>query len=189
MFQRFGPINSDVGWRRLNVLFTRSRERMEVFSSMDAGDILVSETSSRGVRAFKQFLHYAATKNLEAGIATDRPPDSDFEIAVAKLLGDAGFECDFQIGVAGFFIDLAVKNPRRPGEYIMGVECDGATYHTGKSVRDRDRLRQEILESLGWEIRRVWSTDWFANPRGTLAPIIEELRKIVSVHSPQEDRS
>lgn len=174
--QRFGPINSATGWRRLNVLFTRSKERMEIFSSMDAGDVLASETSSRGVQSLKEFLHYAATNILETGTATGRPPDSDFEIAVGRMLSDAGFEYNYQVGIAGFFIDLAVKNPNRPGEYIMGIECDGATYHTGKSVRDRDRLRQEILESLGWTIRRIWSTDWFANPHGALAPIIKELQ-------------
>lgn len=176
VYQRFGPINAEVGWRRLNVLFTRARERMEVFSSMVSGDIIVDGTSSRGVGALKQFLDYAETKNLKSAVLTDRPPDSDFEIAVAKILNEQGFECDYQVGVAGFFIDLGVKHPRRPGEYVMGIECDGATYHAAKSVRDRDRLRQEILESLGWKIRRIWSTDWFANPRGTLAPILKELQ-------------
>lgn len=184
VFQRFGPINSDVGWRRLNVLFTRSRERMEVFSSMRSDDIILAATSSRGVRAFRQFLHFAETRILEGGGPLDRPADSDFEIAVAAMLGEHGFECDFQVGVAGFFIDVAVKHPLRPGEYIMGVECDGATYHVGKSVRDRDRLRQEILESMHWKIRRIWSTDWFTNPRGALAPILEELRTIAPFSLP-----
>lgn len=176
--QRFGPINSDVGWRRLNVLFTRARDRMEVFSSMRAGDILPAANSSRGVHALRGFLHYAETKDFEVGIATSRPPDSDFEIAVGRLLAQQGYEFDFQVGVAGFFIDLAVKHPQRRSEYIMGIECDGASYHTGKSVRDRDRLRQEIIEARGWKIRRIWSTDWFVNPRGAFAPILEELGRI-----------
>jgi len=178
VFQRFGPINSEVGWRRLNVLFTRSRDRMEIFSSMKSSDIVVSETSNRGVQAFRLFLHYAETKNFEPGQNSGRPPDSDFEIAVARLLAEQGFECDYQVGAAGFFIDLAVKHPKEASRYIMGIECDGATYHSAKSVRDRDRLRQEILESLGWNIRRIWSTDWFINPRGSLAPIIEQLHKL-----------
>jgi len=181
VFQRFGPINSDVGWRRLNVLFTRSRNRMEIFSSMKSSDIIASETSSRGVIAFRQFLHYAETKNFEPGHTTGRPPDSDFEIAVSRLLAEHGFECEYQVGAAGFFIDLAVKHPKEPGRYIMGIECDGATYHSAKSARDRDRLRQEILESLGWNIRRIWSTDWFENPRGCIAPFIEELWSIASI--------
>jgi REase_MTES_1575 len=74
-----------------------------------------------------------------------------------------GYEVKPQLGVAGFFIDIAVRNPDRPGEFLAGIESDGATYHSGFSVRDRDRIRQEILESLGWKgrIHRIWSTDWF----------------------------
>lgn len=176
--QRFGPINSDVGWRRLNVLFTRARDRMEVFSSMRAGDIVPGPNSSRGVHAFRGFLHYAETKDFEVGTVSDRPPDSDFEIAVGRMLEQHGYKFDYQVGVAGFFIDLAVKHPQRPSEYIMGIECDGATYHTGKSVRDRDRLRQEVIEARGWKIRRIWSTDWFVNPRGAIAPILDELSRV-----------
>lgn len=181
--QRFGPINSDVGWRRLNVLFTRARDRMEVFSSMRAGDILPGPNSSRGVHAFRGFLHYAETKDFEVGTVSDRPPDSDFEIAVGRMLKQYGYAFDYQVGVAGFFIDLAVKHPQRPTEYILGIECDGASYHTGKSVRDRDRLRQEIIEARGWKIRRIWSTDWFVNPRGAIEPILAELRRIAPTPS------
>jgi hypothetical protein len=82
--------------------------------------------------------------------------------------------------VAGFFIDLAVKDPGNPGRYLMGVECDGATYHSAKSARDRDRLRQTVLERLGWRIRRIWSTDWFNNPNAELKPIIDELNRLAS---------
>ena len=180
-YQRFGPINSDVGWRRLNVLFTRSRKRMHAFSSMKSEDILISETSKRGVVALRNFLHFAEKGNMD-GVAThtNRAPDSDFEIAVIDALYQAGFACDAQVGVAGFFVDIAVKDPGNPGRYLMAVECDGATYHSAKSARDRDRLRQEILERLGWRICRIWSTDWFSNPRGQLEPIIRELHKLKS---------
>lgn len=174
--QRFGPINSQDGWRRLNVLFTRSRSRMEIFSSMSSSDILVGDTSSDGVRALKGMLHYAETKKLQIERSSGREPDSDFEIAVASMLKKAGYRTDCQIGVSGFFIDLAVKHPTKADEYVMGIECDGAAYHSGKSVRDRDRLRQEILEGMGWKIRRIWSTDWFENPKRAIRPILEELR-------------
>jgi len=89
-----------------------------------------------------------------------------------------GFECIPQVGVAGFFIDMAVVDPGNPGRYLMGIECDGATYHSAKSTRDRDCLRQKILECLGWQIRRIWSTDWFKNPHGELSPIIRELNEL-----------
>lgn len=179
VYQRFGPINSDVGWRRLNVLFTRSKKRMHIFSSMRSEDILISETSKRGVIALRNFLDYAEKGSMEgAPIHTGKAPDSDFEVSVIEALHQAGFESEAQVGVAGFFIDIAVKDPGKPGRYLMGIECDGATYHSAKSARDRDRLRQEILERLGWRIRRIWSTDWFSNPQGELEPIIRELHSL-----------
>lgn len=187
VFQRFGPINSDVGWRRLNVLFTRSKKRMHIFSSMGSEDIVAGATSKRGVKALRDFLSFCETGILhKTERETGRAPDSDFEIAVMNALRDEGFECIPQVGVAGFFIDVAVVDPGNPGRYLMGIECDGATYHSAKSARDRDRLRQTILERLGWNIRRIWSTDWFKNPHGELAPIIRELHELKSVVVPSE---
>lgn len=178
---RFGPINSNVGWRRLNVLFTRAKKRMHIFSSMGSDDIVVGPTSKRGVQALRDFLSYCETGIIHATVReTGRSPDSDFEIAVMSALRDEGFECIPQVGVAGFFIDVAVVDPGNPGRYLMGIECDGATYHSAKSARDRDRLRQTILERLGWRIRRIWSTDWFKNPLGELGPIIRELHELKS---------
>jgi len=181
VFQRFGPINSDTGWRRLNVLFTRSKKRMHVFTSMSSTDIVIGPNSRLGVKALRDFLAYVETGILHhTEVVTGRGPDSDFEIAVSKFLELEGFKCIPQVGVAGFFIDLAVIDPGNPGKFIMGIECDGATYHSAKSVRDRDRLRQAILERLGWQIRRIWSTDWFKDPHSELRPIIQELRELKS---------
>jgi superfamily I DNA and/or RNA helicase/very-short-patch-repair endonuclease len=178
MAQRFGPINSAAGGRRLNVLFTRSKKRMHVFSSMTEGHIVATESSSPGVQALKSFLSYAQTGKLQHLQHTGKAPDSDFEISVMNALKLEGFNCVPQVGVAGYFIDLAVQDPGQPGRYLMGVECDGATYHSAKSARDRDRLRQSVLEGLGWNIKRIWSTDWFKNPQAQLKPIIEELHRL-----------
>jgi len=168
-----------VGWRRLNVLFTRSKKRMHIFSSMGSDDIVASASSKRGVQALRDFLSYCETGILhKTQRDTGRAPDSDFEVAVMDALAREGFECIPQVGVAGFFIDVAVVDPGNPGRYLMGIECDGATYHSAKSARDRDRLRQTILERLGWRIRRIWSTDWFKNPHGELSPIIRELNEL-----------
>jgi len=186
LMQRFGPINSDVGWRRLNVLFTRSKKRMRVFSSMDSGDILLRSSSSRGVKSLRAFLEYCEKGHLHSTTLTGKEPDSDFEIAVMRALEEHGYECEPQVGVAGFFIDLAVKDPGQPGRFLMGIECDGATYHSAKSVRDRDRLRQDILEDLGWNISRIWSTDWFKNPEACLIPIIEKLENLKTVKSEED---
>ncbi len=176
--QRFGPINSDVGWRRLNVLFTRSKKRMHIFSSMSSGDIIISERSSRGVKSLKAFLEYCETGHLNNAEITGKAADSDFEISVMNALEEHGYVCEPQVGVSGYFLDLAVRDPGKPGKFLMGIECDGATYHSAKSARDRDRLRQEILERLGWKIRRIWSTDWFKNPQAQILPIINELETL-----------
>ncbi len=164
--QRFGPINGAAGWRRLNVLFTRAKDRMEIFSSMHESDINISDAKERGPRELKAFLHYAETDIImSAPEPVGRPMDSDFEAAVYEGLTGLGYDCDAQVGAAGYYIDLAVRDPDNPGLYLLGVECDGATYHSTRSARDRDRLRQDILEDkLKWTIERVWSTDWFRNP-------------------------
>jgi len=183
IMQRFGPINSDIGWRRLNVLFTRSKKRMRVFSSMGSSDILLKPSSSRGIKSLRAFLEYCEKGHLYHTVCTGKEADSDFEIAVIRALNEHGYECEPQVGVAGFFIDLAVKDPGQPGRFLMGIECDGATYHSAKSARDRDRLRQDILEDLGWNISRIWSTDWFKNPEACLIPIIQELESLKTVKS------
>lgn len=178
--QRFGPINGSGGWRRLNVLFTRSKKRMHIFASFAAHDVHTNATSSRGVHALKGFLEFAETGRRNVSKESGHAPDSDFEIAVMEMLASHGYECEPQVGVAGFFIDLAVRDPNRPGRYLMGIECDGASYHSSKSARDRDRLRQSILEQLGWKIQRIWSVDWFRNARAQLEPILAELARMKS---------
>lgn len=188
VYQRFGPINQHAGWRRLNVLFTRSKKRMHIISSMSSSDILVSSTSSKGVTALKDFLRYCETGFLHEERVTGKAPDSDFEIAVMNLLAKYGYECEPQLGVAGYFLDLAVKNPNNAGHFLLGIECDGATYHSAKSSRDRDRLRQQILESLGWKIHRIWSTDWFKNSEEQIKIVVEKL-EMLKAQSPQQDFS
>jgi very-short-patch-repair endonuclease len=178
-FQRLGPINSAQGHRRLNVLFTRAKQQVCLFTSMRANDLRVEESSRWGVKALKSYLSYAQNGYLDAGEITGREPDSDFERWVMGMLQESGYEVVPQLGVAGYFIDLAVRDPKKRGAFILGVECDGAMYHSARSVRDRDRLRQEVLERLKWNIYRIWSTDWFRNPRAEfqkLAATLETLQ-------------
>lgn len=164
--QNFGPISRQGGWRRLNVLFTRARKSIAVISSMRAEDIVVDSRTPEGTKALRNYLEYARTGVMPIERETGLPPDSDFEIAVMDVLKSKGYEVTPQLGVAGFRIDLAVKHPKHLSGYLAAIECDGAAYHSGISVRDRDRIRQEILENLGWKGRiwRIWSTDWFRNP-------------------------
>lgn len=185
--QRFGPISGVGGERRLNVLFTRAKERMEIFSSMRHGNIVIANATQLGPRALKSFLYYAETGMLEeAPLPSDRPMDSDFEAAVYEGLRSLGYSCDPQVGSAGYYIDLAVRDPDDDTSFLLGIECDGAAYHSTKSARDRDRLRQDILEDkLGWTIERVWSTDWFQDADRELERLrvrIEELREERRAH-------
>lgn len=161
VFQRFGPINSRMGHRRLNVLFTRAKERVIVVTSLRPEDVKLQAGSSPGVIALKRYLEFARSGRLEMGTAGDGGYESPFEAEVAEVLRSLGYHSTPQVGVAGFFIDLGVRHPVNSDHFILGIECDGASYHSAKSARDRDRLRQEILERLGWSLYRIWSTDWF----------------------------
>ena len=178
--QRFGPINGDSGWRRLNVLFSRAKRRMEVFSSLREADIVPGSATKRGPRELKAFLRFAESGTLAGESAsTGRDPDSEFEIAVLEGLAHAGFTCEPQVGCHGFRIDIAIVDPNEQNAYAVGIECDGASYHSSQSARDRDRLRQEILERLGWRIIRVWSTDWYRDPNRELSTIIAKVNGVI----------
>ena len=170
----FGPLSSDGGERRLNVLISRAKQRCEVFASLHANDIDLGRAPGRGVRAFKTFLQFAETGRLSLAERTGREEDSPFEEAVRRAVESLGYEVHPQVGVAGFFVDLGIVDPEKPGRYLLGVECDGAAYHSSRSARDRDRLRQAVLEDHGWIIHRIWSTDWFQRPG-------EQLRKVATV--------
>jgi len=157
----FGPINRDGGERRLNVLFSRSRIRCEVFASFEPGDINLNRTKKEGPRVLKRFLEYAKSGELEEYIPTGKNYDSPFEADVARVVQSLGYQSDTQVGSAGFVIDLCVKHPKHSGQYMIAIECDGASYHSALWARERDRLRQGVLEGLGWQFYRIWSTDWF----------------------------
>lgn len=157
----FGSLNNKGGERRLNVIITRAEQRCEVFTNLTSDDIDLHRTNTIGVKAFKRYLQYAKSGILDMPIPTGREPDSPFEESVANALRDLEYQVEHQIGCAGFFIDLAVIDPEKPGRYLLGIECDGATYHSARTARDRDRFRQEVLENLAWKIHRIWSTAWF----------------------------
>lgn len=179
-YQRFGPINGPNGHRRLNVLFTRARKRLEAFCSLDLDRIETGPSSAWGVRAFKGWLQFAKSGTLEEAKFSAEQPTNDFEASVAELLTQNGYEAIPQVGVAGFRIDLAIRHPYKPGAFLLGIECDGATYHSGRSARDRDRLRQEILENLGWKIHRIWSTDWFKSRQSEISRLLSTVESLLA---------
>ena len=170
---RFGPLGQEGGERRLNVLISRAKRRCEVFASMTDEDIDPDFAATRkGVFAFKMFMHFARTGRMVLAEASARDADSLFEEQVAAALHARGYQVHQQVGIAGFFIDLAIADPGRADRYLIGIECDGAAYHSARSARERDRLRQAVLEDHGWIIHRIWSTDWFRRPKAELDRVV-----------------
>ncbi|UZE09846.1 DUF3320 domain-containing protein [Pseudomonas sp. B21-053] len=176
----FGLLNKDGGHRRLNVLITRAKLAMRVFCNFRGDELDIDATAKHGVRALKNFLKYAETGELEVAKETGKDTDSPFEDEVIRSLRDLGYQVEPQVGTAGYFIDLAVRDPEFPGRYVLAVECDGAAYHSSRSARDRDRLRQGVLEGLGWNFHRIWSTDWFRNPQQ------ETIRVVAAIEAARE---
>lgn len=163
----FGPLNRQGGERRLNVALTRARSAMMVFSTLGAGQIDLSRTQSRAVADLKHFLEFAERGPAALGTVAHVPTgecESPFETAVAGALRDKGWSVHPQVGVSAYRIDLGIVHPDEPGRYLAGVECDGAMYHSSLFARERDKIRQEVLEGLGWTLLRLWSSDWWTHP-------------------------
>jgi very-short-patch-repair endonuclease len=181
--QTFGPLAAEGGERRLNVLISRAKERCTVFSSITSEDIK-NAAGKIGVNAFKEFLQFAEKGYFDVPLNTEKGFDSDFEESVAIFLEQHGYKVQPQVGMVGFFIDIGVIDPNNEAKYYCGIECDGATYHSSRSARDRDRLRQEILESRGWNIYRIWSTDWFHRRQAQEAKLLDYLAALTSMDGP-----
>ncbi|BAY80623.1 hypothetical protein NIES267_00800 [Calothrix parasitica NIES-267] len=177
----FGPLIKQGGERRLNVAVTRAKRKLTLVSSIVAGDIDTTRTKSEGIRLLRDYLEYAASggERLEGNFYTDKLKfDSPFEEDVYHTLAEKGYMIRTQVGCSGYRIDLGVVNQNRPGEFLLGIECDGASYHSSPTARDRDRLRQQVLERLGWKIHRVWSTDWFRNKPAQAQILIDKIEKL-----------
>ena len=171
----FGPINKLGGERRLNVLTTRAKKRCEIFSNLSSADIRL--TGVRGVEVLQRYLHYAEKGALAMASQADDATPWLFEQELARQLRARGHDVRTQVGVAGYFVDLAIVQPQQPERYLLGIVCDGESYRNARSTRDRDRLRQTILEQRGWRIHRVWSTDWFLNPQGQLETLLQGIEE------------
>ncbi|WP_018915908.1 DUF4011 domain-containing protein [Vreelandella zhanjiangensis] len=176
----FGPLNRNGGERRLNVAMTRARSEMVVFSTLAPERIDLSRTSARAVADLKHFLEYAERGASALGAAAHGSMgdfESPFEIAVARALQEKGWIVHPQIGVSAYRIDMGIVHPDKPGVYLAGIECDGAMYHSSVYARERDKVRQGVLEGLGWTLFRVWSTDWWTNKTKALDMLDAALSK------------
>ena len=188
----FGPLNRDGGERRLNVAVTRARHELRVFSSLRGEQMDLSRTKAAGVRDLKHFLEFAERGPralAEAHHGSQGDFDSPFEASVAAELGRKGWLVHTQIGASSFRVDLGVVHPDAPGRYLAGVECDGATYHRSATARDRDKLREQVLRGLGWQIVRIWSTDWWVDPGGTLERVHAKLNELLALDREQQSNA
>jgi very-short-patch-repair endonuclease len=159
---RFGPLLSEGGERRLNVAVTRAKNRITLVSSFSAHDMDPGRSAAEGVKLLRQYLQYIETGGTNLGDQViDKPALNPFEVDVRDTLARHGLKLTPQYGTSGYWIDFAVQHPAQPGRHVLAIECDGATYHSSQSARDRDRLRQEQLERQGWRFHRIWSTAWF----------------------------
>ncbi|MEV3874859.1 DUF3320 domain-containing protein [Streptomyces sp. NPDC049906] len=176
LLSNFGPVNRDGGWRRLNVAVTRARQRMEVVASFHGSEL--PDSTNKSVQHLKRYLQYAehGPHVLQTAAADpDAEPESPFEEEVLDVLRGWGHSVQPQVGVASYRIDMAVRHPAAPGSYALGIECDGVMYHSSRTARDRDRLREAVLRDLGWKLHRIWGTDWYRNRREAM----ERLRAAV----------
>lgn len=176
----FGPLNNEGGERRLNVLITRAKRRCEVFTNITSEDIKPGPNTKFGIKALKSFLYFAEHGKFESDSEEVVTKQQPFEEVVAQRLADAGYTVRQKVGSAGFYIDMAVVDTDHPGRYLLGITCDGQSYQVAKSARDRDRLRKEVLQGMGWNMYQVWSTDWFRNPAKELKLLIDTIEKVKS---------
>lgn len=180
LLYRFGPLTNEGGERRLNVAVTRARRRLTLVSGFSHIDMEPGRSSARGVELLRSYLKYAETGGADLGDEVREYSLNPFEVDVKKRLEQAGLTVIPQYGASGYRIDFAVVHPDQPGELILAVEADGASYHSTPTARDRDRLRQQVLERRGWRFHRIWSTEWFRNPDSETERVVRAVDEAIS---------
>ena len=181
MYMNFGPLSREGGYRRLNVAITRAKHNIKLVGSIVPTDIDLEKVSSEGVKMLRSYIEFAQQGIIalekELTFNNNLECDSPFEEAVYDFLQSKGYSVVTQVGCSVFRIDMAVKHPIHSGKFAIGIECDGATYHNSRTARERDRLRQAILEDMGWTIYRIWSTDWIKDPKTEEEKLINAVEK------------
>lgn len=177
LYRNFGPLNHEGGERRLNVLITRAREKCVVFSNFKASDLTLDVNAPFGTKALKTFLDYAEHRNIIEKESIDIDTNSTFEDGIYDFLVKNGFDVQRQVGCAEYRVDLGILDPKIPGSYIIGIECDGRQYRNAPVARDRDRLRQQVLKGLGWKLHRVWSMEWYQHRETTERRLLDKIER------------
>ncbi|MBS1833210.1 MAG: DUF3320 domain-containing protein [Acidobacteria bacterium] len=192
LHMRFGPLNLPGGERRLNVLISRAKLRCEVFSSITGAEIDTSRVNSKGVAALRTFLTYAQTGVLD-GVGPVAESKQQVPVRVAQDVADvvrgAGYEVIERYGLAGLFLDLAVIDRAHPDRVLMGIEIDGEQYRGAQCARDRDRLREAVLERQGWQLYRLWTADWYQRPEEQIAKLLAALAAAPRVEPEPEEEA
>ena len=194
MYMNFGPLSRDGGYRRLNVAITRAKYNIKLVGSIVPTDINLDKTSAEGVKLLRSYIEFAQQGIIaiekELTFTNSESFDSPFEEAVYDFLQSKGYNVVTQVGCSGFRIDMAIKHLTHSGQFAIGIECDGATYHSSRTARERDRLRQTILEDMGWTIYRIWSTDWIKDQRTEEQKLVDAIEKalgrVVEIERPNE---
>ncbi len=190
MYMNFGPLSRNGGFRRLNVAITRAKYNIKLVGSIYPTDIDIDKTNSEGVKMLRSYIDFAINgesvlKN-ELTYNNSVEVESPFEEAVYDFLIENGYSVATQVGCSGYRIDLAVRHPKLSGRFVLGVECDGATYHSARTARERDRIRQTVLEDIGWKIYRIWSTDWIKDPKTEGERLLEHVIKCIEEYAENE---
>lgn len=184
MYMNFGPLSSNGGHRRLNVAITRAKYNIKLVGSIHPTDIKVEKTNSEGVKMLRQYIEFAINGHSvlqnELYFTNFIGVVSPFEEAIYDLLIKNGYRVTTQIGCSGYRIDMAVKHPTLSGVFVLGIECDGATYHSARTARERDRLRKTVLEEIGWTMYRIWSTDWIKDAKTEEIKLLDAVKKAIS---------
>ena len=189
MRYQFGPLTQQGGERRLNVAVTRARRRMTVVSSFGADEMDPDRLHSAGSKMLRDYLLYAASGGADLGMrAIAKPALNPFERNVKEQLEARDVPLVPQYGASGYWIDFAAMHPDRRGQPVLAIEADGASYHSSPTARDRDRLRQEHLERLGWRFHRIWSTEWFNNREVEVKRAVEAWRDAVRSSDTDDDQ-
>lgn len=184
MHMNFGPLGRKGGYRRLNVAITRAKYNLKLVGSIKPTDIDLDKTNSEGVRMLKYYIEYAlktsSNHQNDLILCNTANIDSSFEEVVYGFLVDNGYIVKTKVGCSGYRMDMAVEHPFKKGLFVLGIECDGDTYHNTRTVRERERLRRSILEDMGWTIYRIWSTDWIKNPKFEGDKLLNTIDKAIS---------
>ena len=178
----FGPLNTAGGWRRLNVLVTRAKWQVILVTSMRSSELHGVSRDNKGATSLKRYVEFAENGGQireDATTAMTGEETNDFEDSICEAIKSNGYMAEPQVGVGKYRIDIGVKDPKNPDKYLLGIECDGATYHSSRTARDRDIIREEILNDMGWKLYRVWSTDWFNDRDGALKRMLDHIASVV----------